>query len=114
VSREVSREANAHSTILIRSITMTSCLSWRRRGGRLLGAAGLALLLAACGGSGDTAVHAGATVITEVPASATVSAEAYSGFASTLAAQSDDTAEPIDLAMVVPPTSETAEPVELR
>ena len=73
-----------------------------------------ALLLAACGGSGDTAAHAGATVITEVPASATVSAEAYSGFASTLAAQSDDTAEPIDLAMVVPPTSETAEPVELR
>lgn len=59
---------------------MTSCLSWRRRGGRLLGAAGLALLLAACGGgSGDTAAHAGATVITEVPASATVSAEAYSG-----------------------------------
>ena len=49
-----------------------------------------------------------------MPASATVSAEAYSGFASTLAAQSDDTAEPIDLAMVVPPTSETAEPVELR
>ena len=65
---------------------MTSCLSWRRRGGRLLGAAGLALLLAACGGSGDTAVHAGATVITEVPASATVSAEAYSGFASALLA----------------------------
>ena len=75
----------------------------------------LTMLLAACGGgSGDTAAHAGATVITEVPASATVSAEAYSGFASTLAAQSDDTAEPIDLAMVVPPTSETAEPVELR
>ena len=111
----MSREANAHSTILIRSITMTSCLSWRHRGGRLLGAAGLALLLAACGGgSGDTAAPAGATVITEVPASATVSAEAYSGFASTLAAQSDGTAEPIDLAMVVPPTSETAEPVELR
>ena len=41
---------------------MTSCLSWRHRGGRLLGAAGLALLLAACGGgSGDTAAHAGAT-----------------------------------------------------
>ena len=41
---------------------MTSCLSWRHRGGRLLGAAGLALLLAACGGgSGDTAAPAGAS-----------------------------------------------------
>jgi hypothetical protein len=77
--------------------------------------AGLALLLAACGGGGDAAGDtATTTVITEVPASATVSVEAYSDFATALAAQSGERTEPIDLAMAVPPTSETADPVELR
>jgi len=71
--------------------------------------------LAACGGSDDAPAPMPPApppvVSNEVPASATASPMAYSQYAGSLLAS--DTAEPQDLDKVVPPTSETDEPIEV-
>lgn len=68
-----------------------------------------AVLLAACGGSDDD--PAPTAPDNTVPASAQASPEAYAAYVGALA--EDDRREPLSLAGVVPPTSETAEPVPL-
>lgn len=75
----------------------------------LAGALALALL-AGCGGGGDGEGDAMAGA-REVPASALVSARAYAEFAGSQKA--DDRADPLEVDRVVPPTSETDEPVEI-
>ena len=69
--------------------------------------------LAACGGGDDAAPPPAPppVVVDEVPASATASTAAYGQFAGSLAAS--ETAEPLALDKVVPPTSETDEPIDL-
>ena len=64
-------------------------------------------LLAACGGGGNGPVDT--TAANEVPASATASPEAYSRYVGSLA--TDDRVEPLNVDNVVPPTSESAEPI---
>jgi hypothetical protein len=75
---------------------------------RLALVAALAAGLAACGGSGggDTPPVADSNT---VPATATASAEAFTGYAAGLA--EDDRREPLNVDGLVPPTSETAEPL---
>lgn len=68
----------------------------------------LAALIGACGGGNGP----DAAAIREVPESATASPEAFARFADSVAAE--DGAEPFDVSRVVPPTSETAEPIDLR
>ncbi len=72
--------------------------------------ASLALLpiLAACGDSSEL-VESAAPPGNEVPASAAASVQAYTSFAQSLGA--DDRAEPLGVGMIVPPTSETDEPI---
>lgn len=70
-------------------------------------AAAMLLLLAACGGGGSGPLDT--PVANEVPASATASPEAYSRYVGSLA--TDDRAEPLNVDNVVPPTSESAEPI---
>lgn len=67
--------------------------------------------LAGCGGGSDADTPA-PVVELGVPGSAMVSAEAFSQYAG--AAVADESAEPISLAGVEPPVSETAEPVGLN
>lgn len=71
-----------------------------------------AALLAACGGGGGDD-HSGDSALPEtVPASATASPEAFTQY---LAARTDDEQrEPIVVDDLVPPTSETAEPLPVR
>lgn len=64
--------------------------------------------LAGCFGGDDTPMPAPSN---EVPASATASPTAYSEYAGSLAAT--DSAEPLDVDKVVPPTSETDEPIDV-
>ncbi len=68
------------------------------------------LLLAGCGGRDDEA----APPVDEraVPASALVSAESFSRYAA--ARPADDRAEPLEVEGLAPPTSETAEPVDVN
>ena len=70
-------------------------------------AMGLAALLAACG---DNPEQADTTppASNEVPASATASTRAYAQYAGSQAA--NDTAAPLDVTSVNPPTSESEEP----
>lgn len=75
----------------------------------LLVCAGLTGLTGCGGGSDDAATPPVAD--TSVPASATVSPEAFTVYAG--AAVSDDTAEPLSLAGMEPPVSETAEPADV-
>lgn len=76
----------------------------------LAGAATLAL--AACGG-GDGGYGMGmADDPGQVPASATASATAFTTYAAGLAP--DDSAEPLALAGLVPPVSDTDEPLAVR
>ena len=63
------------------------------------------LWLSACGGGGGDVAVAASDVI---PASAAASPEAFTQYASTL--NEDDQREPLKLADLEPPTSETAEP----
>jgi len=71
-------------------------------------------LLTACGGGGSDHPDVPPAAITEVPASATVSAEAYTAFGVGQAMNASDTDEPLSVDTVTtPPTSETAEPVAL-
>jgi hypothetical protein len=75
-----------------------------------IGAALLPALLAACGGNtSDPVVDTPPPVAAhEVPASASASTQVFTAYAATLVAS--DTAEPLDLGPLVPPTSETEEP----
>ena len=72
----------------------------------LIASAVVAATLVGCGGGGgaDGNVEAG------VPAQALSSPEAFSSFVGSLRA--DDGAEPLPLGSAVPPTSESAEPVD--
>lgn len=78
----------------------------------IIGAAAAALLLAGCGGGGasDPAPEPPAAT-NEVPAAALVSTAALVDWGKALPAS--DTADPLDLTMAMPPTSETEEPREL-
>jgi hypothetical protein len=69
-------------------------------------------LLAACGGSDSEPVAEAPAVTLAVPASATASTLAFSNYAKSLSA--DDRGEPLDVAQVVPPTSESEEPIALN
>lgn len=76
---------------------------------RLLALCAAGALLAGCGGGGgggDTPPAQG-----DVPASATASPAAYARFAAALPAS--ETAEPLDLTGVVPPVSDTDEPIDV-
>ena len=68
-------------------------------------------LLMACGSDGPTSdiLVPPPVVSNEVPGSATASTLAYSQYAGSLAAS--DSSEPLDVSKVVPPTSETEEPI---
>ena len=68
---------------------------------------GAAALLTACGGGGGSSPEPAATADV-VPATATVSAEAYSQYAGSLA--EDDLREPLPVTDLAPPASDTAEP----
>lgn len=72
---------------------------------------GLSLLLVACGDSPqDVAAPAPLPAATgDVPASALATATAYSQFAATLV--KTETGQPLEVNGVVPPTSETADPI---
>jgi len=73
-----------------------------------LAAAAAALLLAACGD--DSAdVPAPPPDANEVPASATASSMAYTQYTGSLA--KSETASPLDVSKVAPPTSETEAPL---
>jgi hypothetical protein len=74
----------------------------------LLAALAVATGLAACGGGHDDPVTPPATA-GGVPASATASPEAFARYVGSLAPS--ETAEPIDLKNLVPPVSESAEPL---
>jgi hypothetical protein len=65
------------------------------------------LLLSACGGGDDGTMPA----TDAVPANALVSARAFSAYTGALPA--NDSAEPLSLDGVEPPTSETDEPMDL-
>jgi hypothetical protein len=79
----------------------------------LLAAAASAALLSACGGGNGTQAYVEPPAVTlGVPASALVSATAYTQYAVSL--QTSETLTPIDLANVVtPPTSETDAPLAI-
>lgn len=72
----------------------------------LVAAMVLLATLSACGGGDDTVP----TVPDQVPASALVSAQAFSTYAGSLPL--DDRAEPLSLDGIEPPTSETEEPID--
>lgn len=76
----------------------------------LLGAATLAL--AACGGRDDDDTAAIADDPGQVPASATGSAAIFSAYVAGLSAS--DSAEPLTLTGLVPPVSDTDEPIVVR
>lgn len=72
-------------------------------------AAAAALLLAACGDNPSDAPETPPPAGNEVPASATASPSAYSQYAASL--RPSETAAPLDVSHVTPPTSETEAPV---
>jgi hypothetical protein len=77
---------------------------------RVPAAAGVALLLAACGGGGGEEVSSGFVSGTDVPTSATATAQGATSFVRTTASSNADTAEPAVLGNAELATSETAEP----
>lgn len=72
--------------------------------------AATSLLLAACGGGDEPAAAMAADDV--VPASASASPQAFSHYVE--AASGESRAEPLDLAVLQAPTSETDEPIALR
>ena len=70
--------------------------------------AAAAITLAACGGGGDN----NAAVETTVPASALASPEAFSNWVG--ARPSSDSNDPLSMMDVLPPTSETAELINVE
>jgi hypothetical protein len=80
-----------------------------------LAAVACTALLVACGGGGDGADNAnpkGPVAVDMVPISATVSATAYTQFASTLS--NSDQAQPLGMDALTPPTSERDAPLALN
>lgn len=75
----------------------------------LLAALAVATALAACGGGGHDDPVTPPAAAGGVPASATASPEAFARYVGSLAPS--ETAEPIDLTNLVPPVSESAEPL---
>lgn len=77
---------------------------------KVLLAAGVVLLLAACGDSPNAELPAPPVASSnEVPASATASVASYAQYAGSL--PKSETGAPLDISKVVPPTSETELPV---
>lgn len=80
-------------------------------------ALGLAILLSACGGGGGDAPSAsaansgGGADPTAVPSSALASTQAMTAYIGTL--PPDDTQEPLTVGAVMPPVSDTEDPVPL-
>ena len=66
-------------------------------------------LLGGCGGGGDDVAM---PTVDAVPASALVSAQAFSAYVGSV--QPDDRAEPLSLDGFEPPTSQTEEPIEVN
>ena len=67
-----------------------------------------AALLAGCGGGGSSEFTPLPAASNEVPASATASTSAYAQYVASLVAS--ETAMPLDVSKVSPPTSETESP----
>ena len=76
--------------------------------GLFLSAAAMAVLLSACGGDEDVAMPADDAV----PASALASAQAFSRYVGALPA--NDHAEPLGVAGIDPPASDTDEPIDVN
>jgi hypothetical protein len=70
----------------------------------------LLLGLSACGGGDDEVVL---TPAADVPTSATSTSEAYTNFVDASTQTPSESAEPLDVSGVEPPTSETDEPALL-
>lgn len=79
----------------------------------LFAAAALGTGLAACGGGGDDSAPA-PPVTSQVPASASVSVANFIAYLQQLVVASADTLEPVDVSAVVPPTSDTDEPLPIN
>ncbi len=77
----------------------------------ILAALAAAAGLTACGGGGGDSPALTAADSNTVPATATVSAEAFSSYVGS--SPSVDVGEPLNLDGVTPPTSDQAEPAEL-
>jgi hypothetical protein len=71
----------------------------------------LAVVLAGCGGGGDADNPVAENATGRVPSSATASIQAFVGFVGQQAPA--DRTEPLSLQGATPPTSETAEPMDL-
>jgi hypothetical protein len=88
--------------------------------GYLLAAIGAVMVLVACGGGGgDNGGSASGSnnpppVTAEVPASASASVDGFVGYLKALVAAAADLLEPVDIAAVMPPGSDTAEPAQVN
>lgn len=71
----------------------------------------LLLGLSACGGGGGDEVVLSPAA--DVPASASTTPTAFTGYVDTSVQSSSETAEPLDLSGVAPPTSDSDEPAPL-
>ncbi|MEY2890585.1 MAG: hypothetical protein RJA98_493 [Pseudomonadota bacterium] len=78
---------------------------------RLVLTTALLLGLSACGGGGDDEVVL--TPTADVPASASTTPTAFTGYVDTRVQSNSESAEPLDLSGVAPPTSDTDEPATL-
>lgn len=76
---------------------------------KILLAAGLAVLLAACSDGPSAELPSEPPASNEVPASATATITSWAQYAGSLA--KTETGQPVDVSKVVPPTSETELPV---
>ena len=77
-------------------------------------AAGLALVLVACGGGGGDAAPVDALLSgTDVPASAAASSDGATAFVASLTPTAGDSTEPITLGDAVLASSDTAEPADI-
>jgi hypothetical protein len=74
--------------------------------------ASLLLSLAACGGGSSSPDPVPPAAANEVPASATASTMAYSAYAGSVAPS--ESSDPLSVAKVTAPTSETDEPIEVN
>ena len=86
--------------------------------GPVLMAVGAAVLLVACGGGGDDGGNGGEgnnppPVTAEVPASASASVDGFVGYLKALVVAAADLLEPVDIAAVTPPSSDTTEPAQV-
>ncbi len=75
-----------------------------------LAASSIALGLSGCGGGDDDTPP----VTSQVPASASASVGGFIAYLTALVATSPENLEPVDIAAVTPPTSDTTEPEVLN